>query len=143
MKYILHLISMTTAGFFSQQVKVDILKKFKANSIKFSRKADDILQQQVEDYEAVDSGFLQLKTFQKTVVNLTSNLIATFTFTTRGVKYLKYVLFGLGTNQRYGNRNYLQKSVENTLDFILTDKYQRSYKKGSPNKGDRKFAKRI
>lgn len=127
---------------FVAQVKKDLIGKFKQNAPNLGKKIDQLQQQTIEDFEAVDSGFMQLKTFTKFQVNFSSNILAEATFRTRGVSYAQFVVFGTGTNRRYGQRNYLETARDQTLELIKTDSYTRVFKKGSPNKGKKRIGKR-
>lgn len=127
---------------FVQSVKKDILAKFKTNSLKFSNKADSILQEQIEEMNIPDTRFLQLKSFQRSIVNINSDIIARFTFQTRGVKYAQYVSEGLGTNRKYGKREYLKESANALLNYIINGSYNLKFALGSPNKGPRKEERR-
>lgn len=125
---------------FVVQIKQDLLAKFKQNAGGYSDKIDQIQQQVIEDFEAVDSGLMQLKTFTQFFTNFSSNTIAKATFQTRGVDYAKCVIDGSKYQRmkRYGDRNYLEEARKQVADLITTDKYTRVFKKGSPNKGGRK-----
>jgi hypothetical protein len=130
------------ADLFVAQVKKDIIDKFRQNAQGLDRKIDQLQQQTIEDFEAVDSGYMQLKTFTKFQVNFSSNIIAEATFNTRGVNYAQYVIDGGGTNKDYGQRNYLETARDQTLDLLTKDSYTRVFKRGSPNKGKNRIGKR-
>jgi hypothetical protein len=125
-----------------KQVKYDLLDNFKKNAIKTSRKIDQIQQEVIEDFGAVDSGFMQLKTFTKFQVNLSSDIIAEASFRTREADYARFVIDGTGTNSKYGPRNYLTEARQQVADYLTTDSYTKTFKKGSPNKKAKKIGKR-
>lgn len=127
---------------FTKQVKFDLLNKFRKNATKTAKRIDKIQQDTIKDFSAVDSGFLQQKTFTQFEVNLSSNILAKAIFRTRGVKYATYVITGTGTNENYGERDYLVEARTRALDDITTDTFKRTTRRGSPNKKGRKIAKR-
>lgn len=123
---------------FAQGVKQDILDGYRKNAIKFDRKAGQILQQIIDvDFRITDGGLLNLRTFQKSVIQPNANILQEFSYQTRGVPYAVSVYFGLGTNRRYGKRNYLEEAARQFLQFLTTGSYTRTFKRGSPNKGIR------
>lgn len=127
---------------FVDLVRKQLFNRYATSSKELSSKFDDIMQQTIDDMEIPDTGLLQQKTFQKTVININSKVLATFTFQTRGNSYAIYVHEGLGTNRRYGRRNYLEYSAQQSLEFIAFGRYNRKFMKGGINKGSRKFNRR-
>jgi len=129
---------------FIQQVKADLIGQFKKNAVKLSNQIDKIQQDTIDDFEAVDTGLLQLKTFTKFQTNLTTDIIAEASFITRGVDYAQYVIDGSGTNRKYGKRNYLETARDQTAEQITTGKYTRIFKRGaSPKSGKLRLLKRT
>lgn len=128
---------------FTQNVRKDVIKQFMQDAPKFSKKADDILQEQIEAMNIPNSGFLSLKSFQKTVINIKSVVLAIYQFQTRGVKYSELVYYGLGTNKKIGKREYLKFAAISVLDFVISGKYQNKFVKGGQTKGKRTFTKRL
>jgi hypothetical protein len=127
---------------FIDLVRKQLFNRYANDSLALSKSFDDILQQTIQDMNIPDSGLLQQKSFQKTIININSKVLATFIFTTRGVSYGIYVHEGLGTNRKYKRRNYLETSAQQSLEYIAFGRYQRKFMTGSPFKGLRKFNRR-
>ena len=127
---------------FIESVRRQLFERGARDAVLIGRKADQILQDVIQDFNIPDTGFLQQKTFQKTVINLNSRVLAEFKYTTRGVSYAQYVLLGLGSNRKYGVRNYLEEASNQTLQYIESGSYNRLTIAGSPFKGGRKFDRR-
>ena len=127
---------------FINLVRKELFERYVTEAQSLTKKFDDILQDTIQDMNIPDSGLLQQKTFQKTIVNLNSKVLATFTFQTRGINYGIFVHEGLGTNRRYGRRNYLETAANQSLEYIVKGNYTRKTMAGSPNKGLRKFTRR-
>jgi hypothetical protein len=123
---------------FVEGVKLDILEEYRKNAIKYDRKASQILQDIIDiDFNITDGGLLNLRSFQKSVLSPSTSTIQEFSWQTRGVPYAFFVYYGLGTNRRYGKRNYLEQAAREFLQYLITGSYDRPTKQGSPNKGRR------
>jgi hypothetical protein len=94
----------------------------------------DIVQQNMEDMNINDSGYLASNTFVEFKDNLENNFNYLITVESSGTSYAQYVHFSTGTNKIYPNRRYLQEWVTQTKDLIFKGSYQRKYARGSPNK---------
>lgn len=127
---------------FTQAVKKDVINRFKMDSIGFSKKADDILQDQIEAMNIPDTGLTAIKSFQKTIINLNSVILAIFQFQTRGVEYAEYVYNGEGPNRKFGKREYLKFSAQALLDYAINRTYKLKYMMGGKTKGERIYARR-
>lgn len=143
-------ITDSNAGLFVKNIRQDIVSKFRQNFAKYDRMATFILQEVIdESFNITDTGFLALKSFQRSIVNLSSGVIGEFSFQTRGVIYSESVYYGIGKNSKYKGddglgRRYLEEAGKLTLEYIITGKYTKSFRKGSPNKAGRNPAnKRI
>ena len=119
---------------FIAGLSIDIYNELKKQQIPLSNKIDEITQQAIVDMDIPDLGLLQAKTLTQFFVNSNSNVIAEVKFITKGIDYQFFVHEGLGTNARYGRRNYLEVARKQTIDFLTKGSYTRVFKKGSLNK---------
>lgn len=92
--------------------------------------ANTILPTAIKKMDAVDTGNLKNNSF----VEISFPFIRFWT----AIPYAVFVILGLGTNRRYGNRNYLEEGAKALKSKIETGTYNLRTARGSPNKGRKK-----
>ena len=89
---------------FHKKVKKDILNNLKARSNEIESTGTNILRKSVEDLDVVDTRNLLRNTKVETIVGVSS---MTIRLQTTNVEYAIYPYYGLGTNARYGPRDWI------------------------------------
>lgn len=96
---------------------------------------ENLTKESVEDMEAVDTSLLVSNT---SVKHTRKKLSRIMTFATNDrVNYAIFVLLGLGTNRKYGARNYLLASANKTKLLLETGSYARVKMSGASVKTGR------
>ena len=98
-----------------------LLAKISQNAQEFENLSNKIQKDTIESIQAIDTGYLQSKSFAKFQVKTKKAIV---TFKTQAVSYASYVYFGLGTNRKYGARKWNEFSAKSLLQYLNTGSYK-------------------